>query len=313
MSDTNPASSQPPMLTVALDLPSAQVLADQASIVSDLQFVVECCKGLLGELDKPEEERDSVVPQALWSAALASYSRCFSKGKRFGLGADDITSLPLEGEVMTFHKWAIGQRTMLTTHPTDPFDAAKVGAGLARPGQGKRRVTGIAILTTSRVLVDDTGVRQLGALASALAKQTAERAPEAAGHRAGRGAAARPGPPLPPAPAQQRQPATQPAHPSPAVRLTHPFLGQARPPHRPAAPPGLTPTISTWVTSIMASAWLASTPPAKRASWRVICPGLGARSVGKVGGRASVARGPPGGGLSGAGAGDRVGPFGPNR
>jgi hypothetical protein len=65
---------------------------------------------------------------------------------------------------------------MLTTHPTDPFDAAKVGAGLARPGQGKRRVTGIAILTTSRVLVDDTGVRQLGALASALAKQTAERA-----------------------------------------------------------------------------------------------------------------------------------------
>ena len=129
MSDTNPASSQPPMLTVALDLPSAQVLADQASIVSDLQFVVECCKGLLGELDKPEEERDSVVPQALWSAALASYSRCFSKGKRFGLGVDDITSLPLEGEVMTFHKWAIGQRTMLTTHPTDPFDAAKVGAG----------------------------------------------------------------------------------------------------------------------------------------------------------------------------------------
>ena len=35
---------------------------------------------------------------------------------------------------------------------------------------------GIAILTTSRVLVDDTGVRQLGALASALAKQTAEQA-----------------------------------------------------------------------------------------------------------------------------------------
>ena len=178
MSDTKPASSQPPMLTVALDLPSAQVLADQASIVSDLRYAVECCKSLLGELDKPEEERDPVVPQALWSAALASYSRCFSKGKRFGLGPDDITSLPLEGEVMTFHKWAIEQRTKLTTHPADPFDAAKVGAALARPGQGKRRVEGIAILTPSRVLVDDTGVRQLGALASALAKQTAERAEE---------------------------------------------------------------------------------------------------------------------------------------
>jgi len=176
MSDTKPAPPQPPMLTVALDLPSAQILADQASIISDLQFVVECCMGLLSELDKPEEERDSVVPQALWSAALASYSRCFSKGKRFGLGPEDITSLPLEGEVLTFHKWALEQRTRLTTHPSDPFEAAKVGAALALPGKGKRRVEGIAILTNSRVLVDDTGVRQLGALAAALAKQTAEQA-----------------------------------------------------------------------------------------------------------------------------------------
>ncbi len=178
MSDAKPASPQPPMLTVALDLPSAQVLADQASIVQDLQFVVECCKRLLTELDIPEEDRDPVVPQALWSAALASYTRCFSKGKRFGLGPGDITSLPLEGEVVTFHKWVAGQRTKLTTHPADPFEAAKVGAALALPGRGERRVEGIAILTTSRVLVDDTGVRQLGALAAALARQTAERAQE---------------------------------------------------------------------------------------------------------------------------------------
>ena len=82
------------MLTVALDLPSAQVLADQASIVSDLQFVVECCKGLLASSTTPEEERDSVVPQALWSAALASYSRCFSKGNRFGLGPTTSPACP---------------------------------------------------------------------------------------------------------------------------------------------------------------------------------------------------------------------------
>ncbi len=176
MSDTKRPSPQPPMLTVALDLPSAQILADQASIVQDLQFVVECCKRLLTELDTPEEDRDGVVPQALWSAALASYTRCFSKGKRFGLGPGDIASLPLEGEVMTFHKWVAEQRTKLTTHPSDPFEAAKVGAALALPGRGERRVEGIAILTASRVLVDDTGVRQLGALAAALAKQTAERA-----------------------------------------------------------------------------------------------------------------------------------------
>jgi hypothetical protein len=164
------------MLTVALDVPSAQILADQASIIQDLQFVMECCKRLLSELVRPEEDRDPVVPQALWSAALVGYARCFGKGKRFGLTTEDVRTLPLEGEVMKYHKWVIEERNRLTTHPANPFEAARVGAALSVPGQAKRRVQGIAILSTSHVLVDDTGVRQLGGLASELAKQTAEKA-----------------------------------------------------------------------------------------------------------------------------------------
>jgi hypothetical protein len=39
-------------------------------------------------------------------------------------------------------------------------------------------VRGIAIFSTSRVLIDVIGVRQLGGLASELAKQTAEKAQE---------------------------------------------------------------------------------------------------------------------------------------
>ena len=89
MAGTNAASSQAQKLTVALDLPSAQVLADQISTIQDLQFVMECCKRLLTSV-KPEEERDAVVPQALWSAALMGYDRCFTKGKRSGLTADDV-------------------------------------------------------------------------------------------------------------------------------------------------------------------------------------------------------------------------------
>ena len=164
------------MLTVALDVPSAQILADQASIIQDLQFVMECCKRLLTELARPEEDRDAVVPQALWSSALGAYGRCFGKGKRFGLAAEDVRTLPLEGEVMKYHKWVIEERNRLTTHPANPFEAARVGAALSLPGQAERRVQGIAVLSTSHVLVDDTGVRQLGGLASELAKQTAEKA-----------------------------------------------------------------------------------------------------------------------------------------
>jgi hypothetical protein len=176
MGGTTAAAPEPAMLTVALDVPSAQILADQASIIRDLQFVMDCCKRLLTELAKPEEERDPVVPQALWSAALVAYARCFGKGKRYGLSAEDVRNLPLQGEVMKYHKWVIGERDKLATHPANPFTATKVGAALSPPDRAERRVEGIVILSASHVLVDDTGVRQLGGLASELAKQTAGKA-----------------------------------------------------------------------------------------------------------------------------------------
>jgi hypothetical protein len=163
-------------LTVALDVPSAQLLADQAAIIADIQFVMECCKRLLTELAKPEITRDAVVPNALWSAALIAYARCFGKGKRFGLATEDVRALPLQGDVMKYHQWVLAERDKLATHAANPLEAAKIGAALSPPDRDQRRVEGIAILATSRVLVDDTGVRQLGGLASELAKQTAEKA-----------------------------------------------------------------------------------------------------------------------------------------
>jgi len=175
---TGGVSPEVPMLTVALDLPSAQILADQASIIQDLQFVMDGCKRLLTELAKPEEDRDAVVPQALWSSALVAYGRCFGKGRRFGLATEDVRTLPLHGAVMKFHKWVIEERDKLTVHPADPFEAAKVGAALSPPGQTERQVEGIAIFSASHVLIDVVGVQQLGGLASELAKQTAERAQE---------------------------------------------------------------------------------------------------------------------------------------
>ncbi len=163
-------------LTVQLELPSAQLLADQISTIQDLQFVMECCKRLLAELVKPEEEREPVVPQALWSAALTGYVRAFAKGKKFGLTSDDVKSLPLEGQVVKFHEWIVDERNLLGRHPTNPFDVARVGAVLSGPGEPHREVRGVTVLSASHILVDGAGVRQLGALASELAKQTAEKA-----------------------------------------------------------------------------------------------------------------------------------------
>ena len=177
MAETESTSREVPELTVALDVPSARNLADKASVIQDLQFVMDACMRLLDEMAKPEDDRDEVVPLALWSAALAAYGRCFGAGGRPGLTVEDVESLSLQGAVRKFHEWVIGERDRLTQHPADPFDAAKIGAILAPAGQ-QRQVQGVAVFSASRVLIDVTGVRQLGGLASELAKQTAIKAQE---------------------------------------------------------------------------------------------------------------------------------------
>ena len=176
MGEAESSLRQAPELTVALDMPSARILADQTSVIQDLQFVMDCCKRLLAELGRPEEDRDGVVPLALWSSALIAYARCFGQGRRSGLAVEDVRNLPLQGAVMKFHEWVIEESDKLTEHPADPFEAAKIGAVLSPAGQKERRVEGIAVFSTSRVLIDVTGVRQLGGLASELARQTAGKA-----------------------------------------------------------------------------------------------------------------------------------------
>jgi hypothetical protein len=167
-----------PMPTVAIDVPSAHVLADQASIISELQFVMDCCKRLLTELARPEEERDQLLPLALWSSAVLAYGRCFSKGRRFALASENIKDLPLHGAVMKFHQWVLEERDKLAGRAANPAEGAKVGAALSPPEQRDRRVEGIVIFASSHEVVNDVGVRQLGGLASELAKQTAEKAQE---------------------------------------------------------------------------------------------------------------------------------------
>ena len=176
MVETKSTSQQAPGPTVALDMPSARVLADQASIIQDLQFVMDCCKRLLAELTRPEEDRDGIVPLALWSSAVVTYARCFGAGRSSGLTVEDVQNLPLQGAVMKFHQWVTEERDKLIEHSADPFEAAKIGAALSPAGQKGRRVEGIAVFSTNRVLIDATGVRQLGGLASELAKQTAVKA-----------------------------------------------------------------------------------------------------------------------------------------
>ena len=207
MAGTSAASPRTQTLTVALDLPSAQVLADQIATIQDLQFVMECCKRLLTELVTPEDERDPVVPQALWSAALTAYGRCFSKGTKFGLAADDVRSLPLEGQVLKFHTWIVDERNKLARHAADPFELAKVGTVLSAPGLSApglsggqpdggeapgRQLEGITVLSASHILVDGAGAAA-GRPGVRAGQADRRQGPGAGTRRPGRRAPARPG------------------------------------------------------------------------------------------------------------------------
>lgn len=134
---------------------------------------MDCCKRLLAELARPEDDRDGVVPLALWSSALVAYARCFSESGEPTLTVEDVRNLQLHGAVMRFHEWVIEERDKLTERSADPFEPVKIGAALSGAGHKERRVEGIAVFSASRVLIDATGVRQLGGLASELAKHTA--------------------------------------------------------------------------------------------------------------------------------------------
>src|SRR5262249_59645112 len=70
------------------------------------------------------------------------------------------------------------ERDKVGARAANPAEGAKGGAALSPPEQKDGRVEGIVIFASSREVVDDTGVRQLGGLASELAKQTAEKAQE---------------------------------------------------------------------------------------------------------------------------------------
>ncbi len=170
MTDIPDGMEQTPI--VELTLPSARLLADQASVSKDLQFVVACCDRLLAA----SKDADDVTAEALWSAALIAYARSFATGKRIArLTEADLLTTGLEGEVVEFHRTVLGLRDKHVAHSVNPFEQVKVGAVLAADSQ-PREVQGVAVVAMRHALGDEIAVRQLHGLAQAIIRVLSERA-----------------------------------------------------------------------------------------------------------------------------------------
>ncbi len=145
-----------------LEFTQAKALSEATAIFQDLGFVVQATKKLSALLKAGEP--DQVIARSLFTAALVSYVRCFSSGKRSVLTPEIYA--PLQGEPIACHNLYKDTRDKHIAHSVNPFEEMLVGAVLSPFEAAIREVEGVACLTASLITYDAEGVEQLGRLAS---------------------------------------------------------------------------------------------------------------------------------------------------
>lgn len=143
-----------------ISFPAARELAELRGVIADLEYVVHATKKQLELLSQPEH--DEVVVRALYTAALITYARCFTDGKRWKLDVSIYESF--EGEPVVVHRQLMDTRNKHLAHSVNAYEDYRSGAVLAPNGT---EVIGVAYLHTSRATDDLQGVDQLRRLASA--------------------------------------------------------------------------------------------------------------------------------------------------
>jgi hypothetical protein len=121
----------------------AQRLADLHSISIDLKFCADCCDRVVqvATADQP----DVLLEQALWTAALISYSRCFASGRRFGLG--ESTFEGHEPLVLQLHRYFRDTRDKYVAHSVSPFEQVVPGL-LFDASEPPKEVVGTLMINT---------------------------------------------------------------------------------------------------------------------------------------------------------------------
>jgi hypothetical protein len=135
--------------------------ADLLSIAADLRSTDEICQRLVKCLEDPSA--DKVLIDALSTASLVRYARCFVTGKRATLDTQRIAHLP--GDPIRVHEYYKDLRDKLAAHSVNPFEETLVGLALSDPLTEPRLVLGTATLSRRHIAHDKHGVEQLGRMA----------------------------------------------------------------------------------------------------------------------------------------------------
>jgi hypothetical protein len=152
---------------------AARQLADSVSVLQDLELVLSACEQLSELIRSDSDQPDSASLHAWWTAALVTYVRCFSSGKRGGLSYSDVQSL---GEnAVAIHETIKGMRDKNIAHSVNPFEQVRVGLVLSPQLRQRTAVEGVAVLASRLLTLDVQWVDALSTLVRGLKKGVAER------------------------------------------------------------------------------------------------------------------------------------------
>ncbi len=151
-------------------------LAGLSAIFDDLQAVLRCCELLLPVDEHVRRQgRDPVEQEALWTTALISYARCFTKdGHGVSLSQKDLDATALQGKVVEWHKMLMQLHRHFTDRGQNPRGQFSVGAAVREDGE----VEAVAVTSTAPIALDEQTIRQTGAVALQLSKVVDERVGE---------------------------------------------------------------------------------------------------------------------------------------
>lgn len=161
---------------VRLTSETAELLEDLVAITHDLAFVRSACVELLGRLPEHGASESDVLVEALFTAILVGYARCFGSGVRHRLTNDDIGALHLAGDPIGFSDHARAMRDKHVAHAVNPFEQVAAGVVLMPLEDGaERSVQGVAFGQMRMTSWDRESIALLADLATALQRATAKR------------------------------------------------------------------------------------------------------------------------------------------
>ncbi|MEU1544883.1 hypothetical protein [Nocardia sp. NPDC005745] len=142
------------------DVPHVEELYKFLGIREDMTFVAEAfdqVATLMQEEPQPDPSQDEsrkdkrwVLQQALFSAAVIAYARCFGSGVRGKLESAALDQLPQNepGAARQLHRFVCDLRDKHVAHSVSPFEAVMVG-GLCHAGESGQQdpVAGVGWLT----------------------------------------------------------------------------------------------------------------------------------------------------------------------